>query len=141
MGATRSAVRQQWVGEALLVAAVYIASGLLLGALANSAPAPQMRETWRLAAWIISLAAFGAQIAYEHFRLRSSPKLNALHVAAAVALGALGLAVAAAIHGVQVHRRFPLFALVVWPLMAAVPAFIVGLIAATLLSRRNAGER
>jgi hypothetical protein len=60
----------------------------------------------------------------------------------AVALGAFALAVAANVHGVWVassHQRALAFALVAWPALTAVPAFVVALGAAAGLglSRRS----
>src|SRR2546425_13045593 len=89
---------KNWLGTAILVGVVYLAVGLIFGALAGSAASHQMVVVWRLAAWVISAAAFGAHVWHEHFRLRNSPRITAWHASAAVALGAFGLAVAARIH-------------------------------------------
>jgi len=125
----------RWVRAALLVGVLYLVAGLGFGELARLASSNQVRDAWRLAAWVISAAAFAAHIGYEHFRLRSSPRITAFHASLAVALGAFGLAVAAARHGQAVHRPFPAFALAVWPVATAVPAFVVALIVAAVLSR------
>jgi hypothetical protein len=125
----------RWVRAALLVGVLYLVAGLGFGELARLASSNQVREAWRLAAWAISAAAFAAHVGYEHFRLRSPPKITAFHAALAVALGAFGLAVAAALHGRAVHRPFPAFALAVWPIATAVPAFVVALIVAAVLTR------
>jgi len=63
-----------------------------------------------------------------------------VHVALAVALGAFGLAVGAIVHSLSVvstteHRRLLLVALVVWPVMTGLPAFLVALGASTVLRR------
>src|SRR6202162_2123124 len=63
----------RWVRAALLVGVLYLVAGLGFGELARLASSNQVREAWRLAAWVVSAAAFAAQIGYEHFRLRSSP--------------------------------------------------------------------
>src|SRR3989454_4349392 len=101
----------------------------------------QMRVTWRLAAWVISAAAFAAHIGYEHVRLRSSPATAALHASSAVAMGAFALAVAAMVHaraasGLQHSHAL---ALVLWPGVTALPAFVVALAAAAglALTRRT----
>ena len=60
----------------------------------------------------------------------------------AVGLGAFGLAVAANIHAQRsgsTHQGALALALVAWPLLTAVPAFVVALGAATLLSLRRRG--
>ena len=101
-------------------------------------------RVWRLAAWGVSAGAYAAHIGYEHFRLHDPPRRTALHVAVAVALGALGLAVAANLHSLSVpsttgHRRLLLIALAAWPVMTGVPAFLVALAAATLLKHARFG--
>jgi hypothetical protein len=98
-----------------------------------------MRVTWRLAAWLVCAAAFAAHLGYEHFRLRNSPPRAALHVAVAVALGAFALAVWVIVHGqwsASSHQS-PLapLALVVFPAVTGVPAFVVARLALALLAR------
>ena len=86
-------------------------------------------QAWRLAAWVVSAIGYAAHIAYERFRLQNSPGSAALHVAFAVALGAFGLAVGANIHslyaGSTQHRRLLLLSLGIWPVITALPAFLV----------------
>jgi hypothetical protein len=121
------------------VGVVYLVAGLAFATLAGGAASAQMRVTWRLAAWVISAAAFAAHIRYEHVRLRSSPRRTALHAAMAVALGAFGLAVAATVHAQAVSSIRPAYALalVLWPVLTAVPAFIVALAVAALAAGRR----
>ena len=94
---------------------------------------------WRLAAWFVSAIAFAVHIWYEHFRLRNSPRRTALHVSAAAALGAFGLAIAANVHELWAnpgnHRSLLLLALVLWPILTAVPAFVVAFATAAGLAR------
>jgi hypothetical protein len=93
---------------------------------------------WRLAAWGVSAVVYAAHIGYEQFRMDSSPRATALHTAVAVAIGAFGLAVAANVHEVWVassYRRSLAVALVAWPALVAVPAFVVALVAAVVLAR------
>ena len=73
--------RQLWVRAALLLGAVYFLIGRVF-----ALPSDHVHE-WRLAAWMVSGVAYAAHIGYEHFRLRNSPRLTALHVAVAVAIG------------------------------------------------------
>jgi hypothetical protein len=94
---------------------------------------------WRLAAWIVCALAYAGHIGYERFRLRNASTRAALHVAAAVALGAFALAGAANLHSLSVpstatHRQLLLIALAAWPAITAVPAFFVALAAAAILS-------
>jgi hypothetical protein len=132
MNATRNL---RWVGAVLIVGVLYLVAGLVSAALAKSAASDQARVAWRLAAWVISAVAFGAHIGYEHVRLRSSSRTTALHASLAVGLGAFGLAVAATVHAQAAHKHFPAFALVLWPLLTALPAFVVALAAAAILTR------
>ncbi len=132
-----------WLRAALLLGAVYLAVGVIFAALAGSAASHQMVVVWRLAAWVISAAAFGTHIWYEHYRLQSAPRLTAWHTSAAVALGAFGLAVAARVHAhvtATGNPRLITFALVAWPLLTGLPAFVVALIAATGLALRRRTE-
>jgi hypothetical protein len=76
---------------------------------------------------------FAAHIAYEHFRLRNTALPTAWHAAAAVAFGAFARALAANVHDLgsaSGYRPRMLIALVAWPLLTAVPAFLVALVVA-----------
>ena len=135
--------RSHWLRAAILVGAVYLAVGLTFSALASAAESHRMVVLWRLAAWVISAAAFGAHIWHEHARQHNSPRTTAWHAAAAVALGAFGLAVAARIHAhvtATGNPRLITFALVAWPVVCGLPAFVVALIAATGLALRRRTE-
>ncbi len=124
----------------ILVGVVYGVVGIVLGELANQAGPNQMRG-WRLAAWVLSGIVFAAHIAYENFQLRSLPGRAALHSSLAVELGAFLLAVAANIHGLWVgssHQRALAFALVAWPMLVGVPAFVVALVTSAVLGLRRA---
>jgi hypothetical protein len=135
--------RFRWLRPALLVGVVYLGAGLTFATLAGRAGSSQMQATWRLAAWVISAAAFAAHIAYEHVRLRSSPGTTALHASFAVAIGAFALAVAANLHAQgassQHHSLALTLALIMWPVATALPAFVVALAAAAAfgLARRR----
>jgi hypothetical protein len=124
--------RLRWLRAWLLVGVVYLVAGIAFAALAHRAGSHQMRVTWRLAAWVISAAAFAAHIGYEQVRLRSAPPTTALHASLAVALGAFGLAVSANIHAqaASSYQYSHALALVAWPVMTALPAFVVAWAAA-----------
>jgi len=125
--------RPQRIPKALLVGAAYFLIGRVF-----ALPTDHV-HAWRLAAWIVSAAAFAGQIGYEHFRLRNSTRPAALHVALAVAIGAFALAFAGMIQSLShtsTLRPTWLLALVIWPAVTAVPAFLVALAAGALLSRR-----
>ena len=117
----------------MLVAVAYVVIGIGFGVLANA----HHVRLWRLAAWVASAVVAVVQIGYEHQR-RSSPRATALHTAGAVALGAFGLALAANVHWLFAATRgprSPLLALLVWPVITAIPAFLVALVVAALLAR------
>ena len=123
----------------LFVGSMYLLLGIVFGELAGRAASAEARVAWRWAAWLVSGALFGAHILYEQVRLRTPPKIGAFHVSAAVALGAFGLAAAANVHAyvASAHEHAVMLALslVIWPLMAALPAFVVALVAALLVAR------
>ena len=99
---------------------------------------------WRLAAWVVSGLAYAAHLLYEHYYLRNAARVAALHLASAAALGALGLAIGALVHSISAgmpseHQRLLLIALVLWPLITGVPAFVVGLAASALVMWKKSG--
>lgn len=128
---------QRWLRMAMLIAIVYPVVGISLAALPSSSN--EMRVTWRLAAWLVSAAAFAAHLGYEHFRLRNSPLRAALHVSVAVALGAFALAVWVNVHAQWVgsSHQSPLapLALILFPAVTGVPAFVVAFVAGAVLAR------
>lgn len=129
----------RWLGPALLAGSAYAAVGVVFGVLAGAAGSHQMTIFWRWAAWAVSAALYAAHIGYERFGLRNPTGSTALHVAAAVAIGALGLAVAAGAHALfaPTHQNLRLYvlALVAWPIVTAVPAYLVALFVSAALSR------
>ncbi len=125
--------RQRWLRQALLVGVVYFLVGKLF-----ALPADDVRA-WRLAAWVVSATVYSAHIGYEYWRMGNSPRSTVLHVSAAVAVGALGLAVAATVNSwltpsTNQPSQF-LLSLVAWPALTALPAFIVAFFAGAVLAR------
>ena len=132
--------RQRWLGTLILVGALYPAVGIASSALAGAAASGQMRSFWRLFAFFISAVVFAAHIAHEHFRLRYAARPTAWHASAGVALGAFALALAANLHDLgsaSGYRPRMLIALVAWPLLTAVPAFVVALVVAAGLGAKR----
>jgi hypothetical protein len=124
---------RRWLRTALLVGAVYLAVGVSSGALAGAAASDRMQFFWRLSAFVMSAVVLAAHIAYEQFALRSATRPTAWHTSVAVASGAFALALAANIHdlgSVSGYRPRMLIALVAWPLLTGVPAFVVALVVA-----------
>jgi len=133
--------RKRWLRAVVLLGVLYCVIGIAFGLFARWAASNSMRETWNRLAFVASGIVFAIHIGYEHFRLRNSPRITAWHASLAVALGALGLALSANIHDLWSpagYRPRMLIALVAWPLLTAVPAFIVALVLAAGL---NLGRR
>jgi hypothetical protein len=124
-----AATRWPWLVIAFGAGAVYGIIGLTTAALARGAATHQLVVIWRLAAWVASLAVFLVHIRYEHTRHSNAARAVAWHVSVGVALGALVLAVAAAIHN---GRVLPL-ALLVWPVLLGAPAYLAALLAVAAL--------
>lgn len=132
-------IHHRWFGRACVVALVYATAGIGFAELAKSAGAHETVVAWRLAAWIISAIAFAAHIRLDGVRYRFAAVQTAYHAAVASALGAFGLAASAAAHsylGSPAHR-FPMIALLVWPLITGVPAFVVAYAVAILFRRAS----
>jgi len=124
----------------ILCAVGYLVIGVTAAALAGGASSNQSRVAWRLAAWLASAVAFGAHINFERSRPGGSPTVTALHAALAVAFGAFALAAAALFHALSSgtgNTRLLAIALVAWPILTAVPAFLVALAVAAALARRK----
>ena len=122
----------------LLLAAVYLLIGIAFAEFSDWATTSVMHLMWRRLAWLVSGVGFAAHIAYEHFRLGNSPRTTAMHASIAAALGAGALAVAANVHewmAASSYRPSIAIALVVWPLLTAVPAFVVAMVAGAALNR------
>jgi hypothetical protein len=141
--AAESPGRQRWLIKAMVVGVVYLAVGLASAALAAGAASIPMRSFWRMSAFAISAAVFAADIAWEHFRLRNPAKSVAWHTSAAVAFGGFLLALMAYVHDLgsaSGYRPKMLIALVAWPLLTAVPAFLVALVVAASLGMKRRGD-
>ena len=126
------------LGVVLGLGLAYLAVGLVSGSLTAGAATSATRTRWRLAAWAISGIAFVAQIAWERRGLRKGVAAASFDAAAAAAFGGLFLAIAATIHKAtvgNVDARY-LLALVAWPLLVAVPAFLAALIVGTVVRPR-----
>lgn len=127
----------------MLVGVLYFLIGIISVVLAGTAASDQMLFFWRWSAFAISAVVFIAHILHQHFRLNRTPRQTAWHAAVAAAIGGFGLAVMANIHelgSAASYRPRMLIALVAWPLLTGVPAFLAALVIATGLrfSRRRA---
>lgn len=134
--------RQRWLLTALLVGLLYPAVGFASAALAGAAASSRMQFFWRLSAFVISGVVFAAHMSDEHFRRRNTARSTAWHASVAVAVGGFALALAANIHelgSASSYRPRMLIALVAWPLLTAVPAFLVALVVAAGLGMKRSG--
>jgi hypothetical protein len=127
---------RSWLRVAIFGLA-YFVLGVVSSSLSGATTSEQARLMWRLAAWAISGLVFAAQIGHEHFRLRNSPLSIALNVSGAVAAGAFSLAVLATVHSLWISHYRPanLIALIAWPGIIFVPAFIIALVVSAILAR------
>ena len=129
---TSSQNQPLWITNAILIGVVYSVIGILF-----AAPTTQV-QAWRFAAWVACALVYATHIWYEYFRVRNSAKVAALHVAIAVGIGALGLAVGAIVHSLfappEYSRMRFLLALVIWPLVTGLPAFLVALVITLFLN-------
>jgi hypothetical protein len=117
-----------------LVGVFYTAVGLAFAWFGGSSEHSTV-VLWRRLAWIVSAVGFVAHIAYEHHLRGGSARMTAVQASMAAAIGAFGLAAAANLHGLTVgsaNQRALRIALLAWPVVVAVPAFIVAMIASAL---------
>lgn len=113
----------------------------LIGVVFPNPPASSGTQfAWRLGAWVLFAGVFAAHLAIEVFNFRRAPRVAALRVGSAMALGAFGIAAAANVHafrsGTGISRLVAL-ALVIWPLVAGIPAFLVAWAAGAILKSRT----
>jgi len=126
------------VTAAIVVGVVYFLVGWLFALPTTNAIA------WRYAFWAVSAIVYLAQIGYEHFVRRSSPRLLAWHAGLASAIGGFGLAVAGLVHDLLTRGTVrPLFfvALAAWPLLTGTPALVGALLAGVALRRSRTKRR
>jgi hypothetical protein len=127
-----------WVVIALLAGVAYFVIGWGFAQLDDLAVTQRGLFLWRLGAWVASAVVYLAHIGFEYFRFRNSAVATAVHTAVGVAFGAFLLAAAATVYAMTVTLTVPfvryLIALVAWPIITAVPAFIVSLVATFVLS-------
>ena len=127
--------KYQWLCAVILFSMVYLVVGV---GFPNPSTPNKTQFMWRLAAWLTCAVAFAIHIGLEYFRFRSSILRTALHAAASVALGAFALAAAANIHALNAgtgNHRLLALALVLWPVITGLPAFVVAFVAATVFAR------
>ena len=127
---------QPWLKAALLAAVLYPAVGIGFAFL-DSYAEPSRIRFWRLTAWLVSAIVFSAHLVYEQ-RWNPSPLRTASHTSMAVALGAFILACWILAHARVINAsQGPLapLALILFPLLTGLPAFVIALVAAGLASK------
>src|ERR1043166_2283155 len=124
--------RPLWIDHAILIGIVYAVIGVFF-----AVPSTHV-QAWRYAAWITSAIVYATHICFEYFRQRNSAKSTALHVAIAVAIGGLGLALGAIFHSLFASPNYSRWrfglALMLWPILTGLPAFVVALVITLLLN-------
>src|SRR5258708_27316185 len=121
-----------------LIAVVYVVVGIVTAHLASAAPSIELRNLWRLTAWVLSLLVFLGHVAHERLRAGNSTKKAALHAAAAVALGAFVLAAVGPVRGYWDAANFwraAVLSLSLSPILTGIPAFLAALVAGSILGR------
>jgi uncharacterized protein (DUF486 family) len=119
---------RRWHYTILIIGAIYCIDGIVFGLFAGWSKSQTMVFIWRLAAWLTCALLFAGHIWYEYFRFGNSPRKTAVYTSSAVAVGAFGLAVAANIHAqfvTSANQILLAFSLIIWPILTAVPAFII----------------
>jgi hypothetical protein len=127
--------KYRWLRTVIPFGIVYLAIAF---AFPNPPASDPTQFLWRLASWLICILAFAVHIGLEHYRLGNAPRRTALHATAAVAPAAFALAAAANIHALAAgtgNQRLLALALVIWPIIAGLPAFAVAWVAAAILAR------
>jgi uncharacterized protein (DUF486 family) len=127
---------RRWLRTILIIGAIYCLDGIVFGMFAGWSKSHTMVIIWRLAAWLTCAVLFAAHIWYEHYRFNNSSYKTALYASSAAAIGAFGLSVAANIHGQFVSSANQILlalSLVIWPILTAVPAFIVAFVITSVL--------
>jgi hypothetical protein len=124
----------------MLFTVIYVLVGITFTVMTSSITSDGMKTLGEWAAFLISIAIFVYHIVYEHYRLLNPPRIVALRVSVAVALGAFLLATAANILTLFVDsdkNNLMILAFAVWPFVTAVPAFLISLAVATILSKKR----
>ena len=129
-----------WI-RVLIFGLAYALVGIGFTELSKRFATDQVRA-WRLAAWMVSAVIFGAHFVLERSNLERRAVEVALQLTLAVGLGAFLLALAAGFHAMFVASHAPLWlyavALIAWPILTGVPAFIVALVASAAAMKLKA---
>jgi hypothetical protein len=91
----------------------------------------------RLMGWGASLLVYVVQLLVERLRFDHTTLRSALHASGAVAIAAFVLALVGPVraHWGAVDQPRALMALILWPVLAGLPSFVLGLGAAAMIGR------
>jgi len=132
-------VRANWLWALILAGASYGFIGIAFAIPSSHAHA------WRLAAWAVSGVIYILHIAYEQYWVGAARFRAAAHVAIGAAIGGFLIAAGALVHAVIFSAPVPLWrfgvALFAFPIITFVPALLVALVLAFVLSRLINGTR
>ena len=134
---------RRWLHTILIIGAIYCIDGIVFGMFAGWSKSQTMVFIWRLAAWLTCALLFAGHIWYEYFRFSNSPRKTALYTSSAAAVGAFGLAVAANIHSqfvTSANQILLALSLIIWPILTAVPAFIIVFVITSILQHFHKRE-
>jgi hypothetical protein len=127
----------------LVAAVIYFVTGIVSTEMAKGAGSHTGVVGWRLAAWAVSAFVFIAHVGFERVQRAASAVTTARHAALGAAAAACALAVVATLThlaaGAEHTRRMGL-AIVLWPAITWVAAFLVALAGAAVLGQRKRRE-
>jgi hypothetical protein len=127
----------RWLLTVIPFCGAYVVVGLVTAQFAGSAASVQSRTAWRLIAWGLGLLVYSAQLIVERIHFNNTTLRSALHASAAVALGALVLAVAGPVrtHWGTGSQQLALTSLLLWPVLTGLPSFVLALGVGAVLGR------
>jgi hypothetical protein len=140
--ASGMSARGQGLGAAFLVGAIYTALGVAASTIGGTAASAGVGRAARWATFLLSGIAFVLHVVRE--RAGGSAVWSAARRSAlAAAIGGLGLALAANVHELvagEGYRPRLLVALVVWPVLTGVPAFLGASVLSAMVAPRSSSR-
>lgn len=131
-----SPTRRSSIRRVVLVGAIYFAIGAVFSTFSAPTVLGNVIVAWRVTAWLISAGVFAWQIWGDRVKFRRTKLATALNAACAAAIGAFALGARVALH--SAHPS--MLALLLWPAVTAVPAFVVALIVAAVFVPSSAAR-
>jgi hypothetical protein len=129
--------RSKYIKLIISFGLIYLVIGILSALITNPMEPTGMQTSLRLLALALAIAAFVYHIRLELFKSNNSILRTALYAAIATAIGTFLLAVMANIHSIltaaENKDQLPL-ALIVWPAVTGLLAFLGGSVVAKIFS-------